>query len=83
MMMDSVESYARSAGAPQLPAAKYARLRAGHNFHLLVDQLEAAITRAVAAGGSPLMSQTQVDGYDFAVRRIDRASTLNARERSK
>lgn len=39
----------------------------GHNFYLEVEDLEAAIARAVAAGGSTLMSPTDADGYSFAM----------------
>ncbi|HEX6376125.1 MAG TPA: VOC family protein [Allosphingosinicella sp.] len=39
----------------------------GHNFYLLVDELQPVIDRAVAAGGETLMPPTQVDGYSFAM----------------
>lgn len=39
----------------------------GHNFYLEVDDLEAAIARAVSAGGSRLMEPTDADGYRFAM----------------
>ena len=39
----------------------------GHNFYLEVEDLQAAIDRAVAAGGSVLMSPTDADGYSFAM----------------
>ena len=39
----------------------------GHRFYLLVDDLEAAIARAVAAGGKEYVSPTGVDGYRFAM----------------
>lgn len=39
----------------------------GHNFYLLVDDLEATIELAVEAGGEKLMPPTKVDGYQFAM----------------
>jgi len=39
----------------------------GRNFYLLVDELEAAIARATAAGGSIYMPIAAVDGYRFAM----------------
>lgn len=39
----------------------------GHNFYLRVTSLEATIAAAVAAGGTCLMSPTEVDGYRFAM----------------
>lgn len=39
----------------------------GHNFYLQVDDLNKAITQAVAAGGSEYVSPTTVDGYHFAM----------------
>lgn len=39
----------------------------GHSFYLLVDDLEAALDRAVAAGGSRHMEPASVDGYHFAM----------------
>jgi len=39
----------------------------GHNFYLEVDDLDAAIARAVAAGGAPWMPPTAIDGYHFAM----------------
>ncbi len=37
------------------------------NFYLLVDDLELTLQRAVAAGGTVLMSPAVVDGYHFAM----------------
>jgi predicted enzyme related to lactoylglutathione lyase/quinol monooxygenase YgiN len=39
----------------------------GRNFYLLVDELEPAIARALAAGGTPYMPIAAVDGYRFAM----------------
>ncbi|HEV2864307.1 MAG TPA: VOC family protein [Pyrinomonadaceae bacterium] len=39
----------------------------GHNFYLLVEDLEAAIGRAVEAGGVKYVDPTSVDGYRFAI----------------
>ncbi|WP_158290099.1 VOC family protein [Ramlibacter sp. WS9] len=39
----------------------------GRNFYLLVDDLDAAIARALAAGGSRYMEPTSADGYHFAM----------------
>jgi uncharacterized protein len=39
----------------------------GKNFYLLVDDLEAAIARAVANGGSQYVAPVRVDGYEFAM----------------
>ncbi|WP_437716465.1 VOC family protein [Sorangium sp. So ce448] len=39
----------------------------GHNFYLLVDDLEGTIERAVEAGGTRLMQPTSIDGYQFAM----------------
>jgi predicted enzyme related to lactoylglutathione lyase/quinol monooxygenase YgiN len=39
----------------------------GHSFYILVDDLEAAIQRAVAAGGKRHMDPASVDGYHFAM----------------
>lgn len=39
----------------------------GHNFYLLVDDLEATLDRALAAGASALMPVSEVDGYRFAM----------------
>lgn len=39
----------------------------GHNFYLLVDDLEATIDCALKAGGSSYMSPANADGYDFAM----------------
>lgn len=39
----------------------------GHNFYLLVDDLDGAIARAVAAGGARYMEPAAVDGYHFAM----------------
>lgn len=39
----------------------------GHNFYLLVDDLEATIEAAVQAGGKKFVPPTQVDGYHFAM----------------
>jgi len=39
----------------------------GHNFYLLVDNLEAAVESAVAAGGTRFVDPTEVDGYHFAM----------------
>jgi predicted enzyme related to lactoylglutathione lyase/quinol monooxygenase YgiN len=42
-------------------------LAPGRNFYLLVDDLEAAIEKAVRAGGARLMEPTESDGYHFAM----------------
>jgi len=39
----------------------------GHNFYLLVDVIEPVLDRALAAGASPLMPPTSIDGYRFAM----------------
>jgi predicted enzyme related to lactoylglutathione lyase len=39
----------------------------GHNFYLLVDDLDATIARAVEAGGTHYMPPTSADGYRFAM----------------
>jgi len=39
----------------------------GHNFYLLVDNLEATIEDAVKAGGEKFVPPTKVDGYQFAM----------------
>lgn len=39
----------------------------GHSFYILVDDLDAAIARAVSAGGTEYMDPTGVDGYRFAM----------------
>ncbi|RDU98009.1 VOC family protein [Trinickia dinghuensis] len=39
----------------------------GTNFYLRVDDLEAAIERAVRSGGSRFVEPTSVDGYTFAM----------------
>ncbi|MES2939037.1 MAG: VOC family protein [Pseudomonadota bacterium] len=39
----------------------------GHAFYLEVDELDATMARAVAAGGSRLMEPTDADGYRFAM----------------
>ncbi|MGH9628735.1 MAG: VOC family protein, partial [Bryobacteraceae bacterium] len=39
----------------------------GHSFYILVDDLSAAIERAVPAGGSRHMPPSTVDGYSFAM----------------
>lgn len=39
----------------------------GHNFYLLVDDLDAAIERALQAGGMKYVDPTPVDGYRFAM----------------
>jgi uncharacterized protein len=39
----------------------------GHNFYLLVDNLEATIRRAEKAGGKAYMAPARVDGYHFAM----------------
>jgi len=41
--------------------------KAGHNFYLLVDDLQSAITSAVAAGGTELMDPVTFDGYEIAM----------------
>jgi uncharacterized protein len=40
---------------------------AGTNFYLLVDNVAAALKRAVNAGGSVLMERTELDGFTFAM----------------
>ncbi|MGD1827147.1 Lactoylglutathione lyase-related enzyme, vicinal oxygen chelate (VOC) family [Chromobacterium violaceum] len=44
-----------------------AGMEPGHSFYLLVEDLQLAIDRALAAGGSPHMPITSVDGYTFAM----------------
>jgi predicted enzyme related to lactoylglutathione lyase len=39
----------------------------GHNFYILVDDMDAAIARAEAAGGKLHMEVANVDGYTFAM----------------
>lgn len=39
----------------------------GHNFYLEVDNLEATIAAAVAAGGEQFVPPAAVDGYRFAM----------------
>lgn len=39
----------------------------GRNFYLLVDDLQAAIDRALAHGGAPYMPPAAADGYRFAM----------------
>lgn len=39
----------------------------GHNFYLLVDDLEESLRAVVEAGGTVLMQPTSVDGYEFAM----------------
>jgi len=39
----------------------------GHNFYLLVDNLEATIEDAVKAGGESFVSPADADGYRFAM----------------
>jgi predicted enzyme related to lactoylglutathione lyase len=39
----------------------------GHNFYLLVDNLEATIDNAVKAGEESFVPPTEVDGYRFAM----------------
>jgi uncharacterized protein len=39
----------------------------GHNFYLLVDNLEATIEEAVKAGGESFVPPADVDGYRFAM----------------
>lgn len=39
----------------------------GHSFYLLVDDLDATITQALAAGGARYMDPTEADGYHFAM----------------
>jgi len=39
----------------------------GHSFYLLVDDVEAAIARALTAGGTQYMAPACVDGYRFAM----------------
>lgn len=41
--------------------------QAGRNFYLEVDDLEQAIARVDAAGGSQWVAPTRVDGYEFAM----------------
>ena len=42
-------------------------MQPGTNFYLLVDDLEATLARAVAAGATRLMPPWTVDGYHFAM----------------
>ncbi|MBM3114874.1 VOC family protein [Jeongeupia naejangsanensis] len=44
-----------------------AGMEPGHSFYLLVEDLQLAIERALAAGGSLHMPITSVDGYTFAM----------------
>jgi len=46
---------------------KVAGFDPGTNFYLLVDDLQAFVDRAVAAGGKGLMPPTAIDGYNFAM----------------
>jgi predicted enzyme related to lactoylglutathione lyase/quinol monooxygenase YgiN len=39
----------------------------GHSFYILVDNVEAAIARALEAGGAEYMAPASVDGYRFAM----------------
>ncbi|KRA17920.1 MULTISPECIES: VOC family protein [unclassified Lysobacter] len=39
----------------------------GHNFYLLVDDLQATIDAAIAAGGRQYMAPADADGYSFAM----------------
>jgi uncharacterized protein len=39
----------------------------GHSFYILVDDLEATIASALAAGGAKYMDPASVDGYRFAM----------------
>lgn len=39
----------------------------GHNFYLLVDNLEKTIADAIAAGGTQYMAPAAADGYRFAM----------------
>lgn len=42
-------------------------LEPGHAFYIRVDRLEAAIERAISAGGRQHMEPTSADGYRFAM----------------
>jgi hypothetical protein len=60
------------AGAPQLlggigQAMDTPGFAPGHNFYLLVDDPAASLAAAVKAGGTELMSPTDIDGYRFAM----------------
>lgn len=48
----------------------------GHRFYLRVDDLEATIDRAVAAGGQRHMDPSCVDGYHFAMVRDPEGNLL-------
>lgn len=39
----------------------------GRNFYLQVDDLDATVAAAIAAGGAPYMPVSEVDGYRFAM----------------
>ena len=39
----------------------------GHNFYLLVEDVEPVLAAALAAGGQPLMPPASIDGYRFAM----------------
>lgn len=39
----------------------------GTNFYLLVDDLQTYLDRAIAAGATPLMPATEIDGFRFAM----------------
>lgn len=47
---------------PQIPG-----FDPGHNFYLLVDDLQSTITAALAAGASKLADPVDIDGYHFAM----------------
>lgn len=53
----------------------------GHNFYLQVDALDAAVDAALAAGATPLMPPTDVDGYRFAMVRDPEGNPLGLIER--
>lgn len=39
----------------------------GRNFYLQVDDLDATVAAAIAAGGAPYMPVSEADGYRFAM----------------
>jgi predicted enzyme related to lactoylglutathione lyase/quinol monooxygenase YgiN len=53
----------------------------GHNFYLQVDDVAAALQRALAAGASMLMPRTELDGYTFAMVRDPEGNPLGLIER--
>jgi predicted enzyme related to lactoylglutathione lyase/quinol monooxygenase YgiN len=48
----------------------------GHSFYLQVDDVAAALQRALSAGGTALMPPTSIDGYRFAMVRDPEGNSL-------